>query len=269
MIDGRPTRDLSVFDGMHLLSGAPGTKVSLVVIRGNAADPHAIDLIREAAAVEPADRHVDASPRPASGYIRDPRLHGGDHGRCGGERRRRADQAGAARSSIIDFRQTAEGPFDAGRRQPRDASSRPARSPFARRGMGAREELKAAAGDGAITMPVDRARQRRHVRGRRDLCRGARRATSARNVIGERTHGRAGIQKLVRLPEGHGLWLTYAAYLTPAGEAIHEKGLKPTIEVDEPDVEFGRHPIPPRAIRSSTRRSKSSPSRRRRDCSTP
>ena len=36
-IDGKPARDLSVFEGMRLLRGAPGSKVTLTVIRGNAA----------------------------------------------------------------------------------------------------------------------------------------------------------------------------------------------------------------------------------------
>ena len=58
-------------------------------------------------------------------------------------------------------------------------------------------------------------------------------------LIGERTLGRAGIQKLVRLPEGRGLWLTYARYLTPNGNPIQGRGLEPDVAVDEPDVEFG------------------------------
>jgi carboxyl-terminal processing protease len=33
-------RDMSAFEGMRLLHGAAGTKVMLLVIRGNAADPH-------------------------------------------------------------------------------------------------------------------------------------------------------------------------------------------------------------------------------------
>ena len=57
-------------------------------------------------------------------------------------------------------------------------------------------------------------------------------------MIGERTLGRAGIQKLVRLPDGRGLWLTYARYLTPGGETIQGKGLTPDVGVDEPDVDF-------------------------------
>src|SRR3954452_16921969 len=46
-IDGRPTRDMSVFEGTRLLHGAPGSKVTLTVIRGSAADPHDVVLVRE------------------------------------------------------------------------------------------------------------------------------------------------------------------------------------------------------------------------------
>src|SRR3954454_23304628 len=46
-IDGTPTRDMSVFEGSRLLHGQPGTKVVLTVIRGNAADPHELTLVRE------------------------------------------------------------------------------------------------------------------------------------------------------------------------------------------------------------------------------
>ena len=62
------------------------------------------------------------------------------------------------------------------------------------------------------------------------------------DLIGERTLGRAGIQKLVRLPDGRGLWLTYARYLTPTGEVIQGKGLSPDMEVDEPEADFGDAP---------------------------
>src|SRR3954464_14119342 len=47
-INSMPTRDMSVWEGVRALRGAPGTKVSLTVIRGNAAEPHVVDLTREA-----------------------------------------------------------------------------------------------------------------------------------------------------------------------------------------------------------------------------
>ena len=57
-----------------------------------------------------------------------------------------------------------------------------------------------------------------------------------------RTIGRAGLQTLVHLPDGSGLWLTTTRFLTPSGTPLHEKGLEPTVAVDEPDVEFGQTP---------------------------
>jgi carboxyl-terminal processing protease len=46
-IDGKPTRDMSVFEGSRLLRGKPGTTVKLTIIRGNAAEPHEVSLVRE------------------------------------------------------------------------------------------------------------------------------------------------------------------------------------------------------------------------------
>ena len=46
--------------------------------------------------------------------------------------------------------------------------------------------------------------------------------------------------RLIKLPDGSGLWLTTTRYLTPAGTPLHEKGIEPAVVVDEPDVEFGQ-----------------------------
>ena len=54
------------------------------------------------------------------------------------------------------------------------------------------------------------------------------------DLIGEHTIGRAAEQKLIKLPDGAGLWLSTMRYLTPAGTPLHEKGLEPTVVVDDP-----------------------------------
>src|SRR6266481_8262085 len=46
-INDVPTREMSVWEGIRALRGAAGTKVSITVIRGNAADPHVVELTRE------------------------------------------------------------------------------------------------------------------------------------------------------------------------------------------------------------------------------
>ena len=52
IIGDMPTREMSVYEGMRRLRGAPGTKVTLTIIRGSTSDPHVVELTREAAADE-------------------------------------------------------------------------------------------------------------------------------------------------------------------------------------------------------------------------
>src|SRR5205823_5212484 len=66
-INDKPTREMSVWEGMHALRGAPGSKVSLTIIRGNAADPHVVELTREP---EPGSAVSARIAAPAVGYVR-------------------------------------------------------------------------------------------------------------------------------------------------------------------------------------------------------
>ena len=64
---------------------------------------------------------------------------------------------------------------------------------------------------------------------------GAKRA----ETVGERTAGLAAEQHLVKLPQGYGLWMTYRRYFTANGDSILEKGVKPDVVAETPNVEFG------------------------------
>ena len=66
-IDGQSTRDTTVYEGQRLLRGKPGTKVRLTVLRGNAAEPHEIDLAREELPAVAVKSRIAA---PGVGYLR-------------------------------------------------------------------------------------------------------------------------------------------------------------------------------------------------------
>src|SRR3954468_825470 len=66
-IDGKPSRDLSVFEGMRMLRGAPGSKVTLTIIRGNAAEPKQLELVREKS---PGAVVTGKMLQPDIGYVR-------------------------------------------------------------------------------------------------------------------------------------------------------------------------------------------------------
>ena len=232
-INDKPTREMSVFEGMRALRGAPGSKVKLTIIRGSANDPHVIEMTRE---VPPASDVTGRLAAPGVGYLRIAAIgpKTADQAKA-----QAADltKAGAA-SLIVDVRRTSGGQPDLGVALARLFVASGTIAMRETKGLD-RETIAARPGDGSITAPttllVDTG-----TSGAAELFASALVGNRRADLIGEHTIGRAAQQKLVKLPDGSGLWLTTTRYLTPAGEPLHEKGLEPTVLVDQPDVEFGQ-----------------------------
>jgi carboxyl-terminal processing protease len=231
MIDDKPTRDLSAFTGTHLLAGAPGSKVSVMIIRGSAVDPRVFDLVREAA---PAERVTSRKLATGEGYIRVESFSTG----AADALRKHADamkQAGAS-GLLIDLRGTADGPLDEGIAAARLFVKAGTIATLA--GRGTDKTITAAQpGDGAITMPVVLLTTNGTANAA-ELFASALQGTKRAALVGEPTAGIAALQHLVTLPENHGFWLTYARYLEASGTPIQDHGLKPDTYVDEPTVGF-------------------------------
>jgi carboxyl-terminal processing protease len=94
-------------------------------------------------------------------------------------------------------------------------------------------------GDGAIALPITLLVDN-GTSGAAELFASALLGNKRADLIGEHTIGRAATQKLIKLPDGSGLWLTTTRYLTPSGSPLHERGLEPSVAVEEPDVDFGQ-----------------------------
>src|SRR5581483_10518558 len=236
MIDDTPTREMSVWEGMRALRGAPGSKVKVTVIRGNAADPHVVELTRE---TESPSMVSNRTAAPGVGYIRIGAIGSGTANQVKSQAAE-LTKAGATKL-IVDVRRVSTGSMEDGLAIARlfvpsgTLAMREAKS-------GTRETIAANSGDGSIALPmtvlIDTG-----TSGAAELFASALVGNKRADLVGERTIGRAAQQKLFKLPDGSGLWLSTIRYLTPAGAALHEKGLEPTVAVDEPDVtEFGAQP---------------------------
>ncbi len=109
VIGDMPTREMSVFEGMRRLRGAPGTKVSLTIIRGSASDPHVIELTREAVPTTDVTSKIAA---PGVGYLRiaavGPRTVDQAKARIGDLVK------GGASKLIVDVRRVSGGSLDGG-----------------------------------------------------------------------------------------------------------------------------------------------------------
>jgi len=232
-INDTPTREMSVWEGVRALRGAPGSKVALTVIRGNAADPHVLELTRE---VPPAVEVTGRMAAPGVGYVRIITLGPKAAGQLKGQV---AQLAGSGASKlIVDVRRTSGGMLDDGVAVARLFVAKGTLAMREAKG-GQREIIAAASGDGGITLPtivlIDIG-----TSAAAELFASALSGNQRAELIGGRTIGRAALQRLIKLPDGSGLWLTTTRYLTPAGTPLHEKGLEPAVVVDEPDVEFGQ-----------------------------
>jgi carboxyl-terminal processing protease len=235
-IGGKPTREMSVFEGTRLLRGEPGSTVSLTIIRGNAADPHVVELTREA----PDWPEIKGRQLPSGvGYLRVAAFGPQAAERMQAEIKTLAD--GGATRFAIDLRNSATGSLDAGLDAARLFVSKGGTLAIQETHNQPRRPIVAAPGDGRITAPlvllVDSG-----TAGPAEVFAAALAGNHRAELVGEPTLGRAAKQKLVKLPDASGLWLSYTWLLTPAGAVIHEKGLSPDLVVEGPDVEFGAPP---------------------------
>ena len=60
-------------------------------------------------------------------------------------------------------------------------------------------------------------------------------------LVGKKTYGKGLVQQIVPLPNGTGLNITIAKYLTPNGSDINEKGIEPDIVVNYTLADYKRH----------------------------
>jgi len=230
-IDGRATRAMSAYEGTRLLQGTAGTSVELLVIRGNAAEPHELTLVREVVGGTTLSSRIAAS---GVGYVRvaefTPDI---------AEQLSRAiaalEERGATRFAI-DLRGTALGDLDNGIAAARLFVHEGVLT--VRQTKTGDESITAAAADGSIVAPVDLLVDQ-GTAGAAELFAAALADNDRAELVGQHTLGRAARQTLVKLPDGSGLLLSSVRYLTPSSAGIHERGLAPDIAVRQPDVEFG------------------------------
>jgi len=229
-IDGRQSRPLSAPVGQRLLRGAPGSVVKLTLMRSGS-DSVDVSLVRERAVPAPPRERVLTD---GTGYIKVPEIdpHTSDDLRTELDALRR----GGARALILDLRGAGFGtPADgvkvaelflkggtvaklAGAKYPEQVfTADPARSAWAL----------------PMAVLIDTG-----TAGPAELVAASLLDAGRGPLVGERTFGRAPLQKLVPLPDG-GLLVTVAKYSSPKGTAIHGRGVEPSVPVEAVEDEEG------------------------------
>jgi carboxyl-terminal processing protease len=233
-IDGRHTRPLPVPVGQRLLRGAPGSVTRLTVLRAGS-EPIEVEVVRERLASTPPRGRV---LEDGSGYLKiaefPPRVAEEVRGEV------EALRKGGARTLVLDLRGAAWGT---------PAEGVKVAELFVKGGLVGKlsgtkvaEQLLTAdpgrnAWDRPLAVLVDGG-----TAGAAEIVAAALLDSGRSPLVGERTFGRAALQKVVPMPEG-ALLLTVARYWSPKGAPIHGKGIEPSVTVaagpegDEPGPE--------------------------------
>jgi carboxyl-terminal processing protease len=225
-IDGKHSRPLSVVVGERLLRGAPGSVVKLKLLR-RGSEPVDVSLVRERlAAAEPERRTLP----DGTGYLRVREFSA----RTGEAVRGEVEvlRKSGAQRLVLDLRGAAWG---------NPAEGAKLAELFLKGGTVAKlvgrktaEQVLAAdaarqAWDLPLAVLVDIG-----TAGAAEVAAAALLESGRAPVVGERTFGRAALQRGVPLPEG-GLVLTVAKYVSPKGKDIHGRGVEPSVAVNAPD----------------------------------
>jgi len=231
VIDDKPTREMSVWAGTRMLRGAPGSSVPLLVLRGNAADPHEVTLTRVAS----TGTAVTSKKLPGGEtYVRVARFT--REAPAALKQIAEAAQKDGSSGLVVDLRGTADG-------APADGVA--AARIFVKSGTiatlaGRDNKTVTMAGptDGAVTLPTVLLVSNGTANAA-EVFASALQGNTRAALVGEPTAGIAAAQRLVKLPDNRALWMTTERYVTSAGTPIHEHGLRPDVGVAEPSVPFG------------------------------
>ena len=227
VVDLRPTRDMSAFEGQRLLAGAPGLKVELTVIRGSSASGTARGRARARNTVH--DRREEPHQGDGIGYLRiasfgrragdqlRPRSRPSRRGRrsadyrCPQRRRRRLRRRRRGRPLVCRV----GNPCDS-----RVSSHGPGRD----RGREGRRRVTL-----PVTVLVDSG-----TSGPAEVFAAALAGNKRADLIGERTIGRTGSQELMKLPDGSGLWITRRDISRRPAHRFWRKAWSPTSSSTSP-----------------------------------
>ena len=232
-IDGKATRDISLYDARQLLNGAPGTEVKLRVLRA----PRPLTLtVKRSTFRAPA-----AEARMEPGRIGILRINSLDEGEAADVKARLQElQKQGAQKIVIDLRSVAGGEIQEGV----TVANFFVKDGTIAKTIGREQKVlksfeadpKVAIFNGPATVLIDSG-----TAGAAEVVASAFADTKRGDVVGEKSFGAGAEQELFTLRDGDGLLLTTAKWASGTGKPFlgedrARSGIAPTVEVKKPDT---------------------------------
>ncbi|GAC1436123.1 MAG: S41 family peptidase [Terriglobales bacterium] len=227
-IESKSTHEMSLAEIHNLLSGQPGSNVTISVVRARKAEPQKMVITRDLITVPPVadkmveagigDVHVDAFTKGKSQEI---------------AAKIKSLQKSGAKKLVLDLRNCAEGEKSEG-----IATA----NLFLNHGIITylqgqkypREAFNAEPSKAITTLPLV-VLVNKGTAGPAEIVAAAILENARGDVVGDKTFGEGSVQKLIDLPDGSALILSVAKYYSPSGKAIQDTAVTPNIIVADVD----------------------------------
>jgi carboxyl-terminal processing protease len=227
-IEGKSTRDMSLAEIHEVLAGAPGSNVSLSIVRARRAEPQKLTITREAVNFPPI---TDKFMADNVGYIKTDVLSRGKSQEIASKIKALHKQG--AKKLILDLRNCADGD---------EAEGVATANLFLDHGTIAylqgqkypRQTFNADAQKAVTNLPLI-VMVNRGTAGPAEIVAAAVLENGRGDVLGDKTFGVGSIQKVIEIPDGSALILSVAKYYTPGGKAIQDAAITPNVMVADAD----------------------------------
>jgi carboxyl-terminal processing protease len=231
-LEGKSTHEMSLAEVRAQLSGQPGSNVTMSIVRTRRAEPQKITITRDVITLPQVSEKL---LEDGIGYVRPYALSKGRAQEIAAHIK--ALQKQGARKLILDLRDCSFGEENEGVA---------AANLFLNHGVitylqgqkFAKETFNADPQKDVTDLPLV-VMVNRGTAGPSEIVAAAVMENARADVVGDKTFGSGGVQKVIEIPDGSALILTVAKYYTPAGKAIQDTAITPNIMVadaDETDV---------------------------------
>jgi carboxyl-terminal processing protease len=222
-VNGKSTHDLSLAAIRAELTGEPGSRVEVVVIRTRKVEPQKLTLVRDAVTPPAVQEQMIGD----TGYVKALTLTKGKAQEIAGKIK--SLQSKGAKKLVLDLRDDSEGNEDEG-----IATA----NLFLSKGLIAtlqgqkyekvtyNADPQKKISDLPLAVLVNRG-----TSGAAEIVAAAVLGNKRGDVVGDKTFGEGSVQKLIEVPDGSALILSIAKYYTPDGKSIQDNGVTPNIQV--------------------------------------
>ena len=225
-IEGQDTRDISLAMIQRMLEGAPGSTLTVSVVRPNKPEPDKVSMTRTMVQVPPVSETMYENSTIL--YLK-PEILDHDHV-SQVEAKLKAMQKAGNKKVLLDLRDVAAGDMDDATRLAndllKDGTIATLEGQKVPKQVFAADPSKVINATAPVVVLVNRG-----TAGPAELVAAALLDNKRADVVGEKTFGEGAQQKTFELPDGAALILSVAKYGSPSGKKLQDDGVTPSVLV--------------------------------------